>query len=116
MSEPIKQSIAAAIARVVEVCVSRAWITLVLAALITAAAAFHLATNLKINTDNEDMLSDELSFRQNSIEMDRAFPQLDDTLLIVLEAENPISQTKKRQSLSKNLPPKVTFSMKCFRR
>ena len=89
MSEPIKQSIAAAIARVVEVCVSRAWITLVLAALITAAAAFHLATNLKINTDNEDMLSDELSFRQNSIEMDRAFPQLDDTLLIVLEAENP---------------------------
>lgn len=89
MSEPIKQSIASGIARVVEMCVSRAWVTLIIAVLITAAATFHLATNLKINTDNEDMLSDELPFRQNSIEMDRAFPQLDDTLLIVLEAGNP---------------------------
>lgn len=103
MSEPIKQSIASTIARVVELCVTRAWVTLLLAALITATASFHLATNLKINTDNEDMLSDELSFRQNSIEMDRAFPQLDDTLLIVLEAENPDVADEKTATLVKEL-------------
>ena len=103
MSEPIKQFIATGIAHVVEFCVTRAWMTLVLAAFITAAASFHLATNLKINTDNEDMLSEELSFRQNAIEMDRAFPQLDDTLLVVLKAENPDIADEKTVALAKEL-------------
>lgn len=103
MSEPIKQSIASGIARVVELCVSRAWVTLLAAVIITIAASFYLATNLKINTDNEDMLSDELAFRQNSIEMDRAFPQLDDTLLIVLEADNPDLADEKTEILAKEL-------------
>ena len=103
LSEPIKQSIASGIARVVELCVSRAWVTLLAAVIITIAASFYLATNLKINTDNEDMLCDELAFRQNSIEMDRAFPQLDHTILIVLDADNPDLADEKTEILAKEL-------------
>lgn len=89
MSQPIKDAIGSFIERVVALCVARAWITIVVALMITVAASLHLATNFKINTDNEDMLSEDLQFRQNAIAIDRAFPQLDDTLLIVLETDNP---------------------------
>jgi hopanoid biosynthesis associated RND transporter like protein HpnN len=88
LSQPIKDAIGSFIGRVVALCVTRAWGTIIFALVITIAASFHLATNLKINTDNEDMLSEELQFRQNAIAIDRAFPQLDDTMLIALEAEN----------------------------
>lgn len=89
MSQPIKDAFGSFIGCVVALCVARAWITIVVALMITIAASLHLVTNLKINTDNEDMLSEELQFRQNAIAIDRAFPQLDDTLLIVLETGNP---------------------------
>ena len=89
MSQSIKDAIAFSIGRVVALCVERPWVTIFIALVITIAASLHLVTNLKINTDNEDMLSEELQFRQNAIAIDRAFPQLDDTLLIVLETNNP---------------------------
>lgn len=103
MSQPIKDAISSTIGRVVDLCVGRAWVTVFFAMLITIAASLHLVENLKINTDNEDMLSEELQFRQNSIEMDRAFPQLDDTLLIALETSNPDIADEKTLALVDSL-------------
>jgi len=76
------------IGRWVDACQRRAVLVLVAALLISAAAAVYLAENLRIDTDTEDMLSAELAFRQNAIELDEAFPSLEDNLLVVLEAPN----------------------------
>ena len=56
------------------------------AALMTALAVHKLATDFRINTDNEDMLSAELPFRQDSRALSGAFPDLSDNIVIVVEA------------------------------
>lgn len=99
MNYPFGQIIADKISEIVDLSVRRAPFVVAFAIFLTCIAVVHLASNLKINTDNEDMLSSELAFRQNSIEMDQAFPQLDDTLLIVLEAVDPDLADEKTDEL-----------------
>ncbi len=53
---------------------------------LVALSIFYLAQNIRIDTDTEDMLSASLPFRQNAIAIDKAFPSLEDRLLIVIEA------------------------------
>ena len=72
----------------VDTCQRRAGWVVVAALLVSGMAGVYLAENLRINTDTEDMLSAELSFRQDAIAVDQAFPALEDNLLVVLEAPN----------------------------
>ena len=67
----------------------RPWLVAGLAVLVTAAALFAAATRLSINTSISDMLSPELPFRQNLMALERAFPQRDDLLTVVVEAGAP---------------------------
>lgn len=55
----------------------------------TAPTCVYVARNLDINTNDSDMLSAELPFRQNSIAVDKAFPQLSDNLVVVIDGRNP---------------------------
>ncbi|MGJ3260934.1 MAG: MMPL family transporter [Rhodospirillales bacterium] len=71
-----------------DTCQRRAKTVLLAALLVSVAAVVYLAENLSIDTDTEDMLSAELPFRKNANELDAAFPQLEDNLLVVLEAPN----------------------------
>lgn len=59
---------------------------LLIAAVLSAVVGGYLSQNIRIDTDNENMLSAELPFRQNSIALDEGFPQFEDNLLIVLDA------------------------------
>ena len=79
---------AGGVARWVDMCQRRAMTVLLAALVISAAAVVYLADNLSIDTDTEDMLSAELPFRKNANELDAVFPQLEDNLLVVLEAPN----------------------------
>ncbi len=63
-----------------------AWAVIALAVLLTAAAGWVAATRLGISTSTTDMLSAELPFRQDAIRISRAFPQLDDNIVIVIDA------------------------------
>src|SRR3972149_2306443 len=56
---------------------------------LTVAAALYVARTLDINTDATDMLSADLPFRQNTIAVERAFPQLNDNLVVVIDGRNP---------------------------
>ncbi|HMB76074.1 MAG TPA: MMPL family transporter [Kiloniellaceae bacterium] len=58
-------------------------------ALLTALAglAYGVGT-LGINTSTKDMLSEELPFRQNDRAMERAFPDLEEGLVAIVEAES----------------------------
>ena len=57
--------------------------------LLTIATTVYVVRVLDINTDANDMLSADLPFRQNSIAVDKAFPQLSDNMAVVLDGRNP---------------------------
>ena len=56
-----------------------------LAVLLTVVAAVHFADAITINTSTNDMLSKDVPFRQYAREIDAAFPQMQDTLVVVIE-------------------------------
>jgi len=60
-----------------------------LALLLTAGAAQFTISHIGINTDTTDMLSEELPFRRYDRALNKAFPQLWDTLIVVVEAATP---------------------------
>jgi hopanoid biosynthesis associated RND transporter like protein HpnN len=64
------------------------WVVL-LASIMTVALFYYTANNLGINTDTAEMLSETLPFRRNYSAFKAAFPQYDDALLIVIDADTP---------------------------
>ncbi len=58
---------------------------LVLALLLTAASLYYTVTHFAINTDMRDALSRDLPFQQAQVRLDREFPVLSDTVLVVIE-------------------------------
>lgn len=74
---------------VVDQCQRRAlWVTCI-AVMVTVFASIFLVNNIRIDTDTEEMLSSSLPFRQNTIALDKGFPQFDGLMLIVLDAPDP---------------------------
>jgi hopanoid biosynthesis associated RND transporter like protein HpnN len=55
----------------------------------TILCGIYFVDNLRINTSNTDMLSEDLPFRQNQQAASDAFPQLSDNILIVVEGVVP---------------------------
>ena len=66
-----------------------AWLVVAASVFLSAAAAAYLAENIRINTDTGDMLSADLAFRRHSAEMDKAFPQFSDNLIVVIDGDSP---------------------------
>jgi hypothetical protein len=68
---------------------------------------------LTINTSTNDMLSAELPFRQNEDALERAFPQLVDTLTIAVEAPGALAAEAAAESLAAALgsQPEVVRSV-----
>jgi hypothetical protein len=62
---------------------------IVVSALLTAAAGYFAATQLKVNTDTEDLLSESLPFRQAMARYRELFPQNEQQFVLVVEAATP---------------------------
>jgi hypothetical protein len=60
-----------------------------LTSLATGGMLYYTAKNLGINTDTAEMLSESLPFRRHYKTFINAFPQYDDTLIIVIDADTP---------------------------
>ncbi|MFP3869743.1 MAG: MMPL family transporter [Syntrophobacteria bacterium] len=70
--------------------VGRLALLVVLAACGLTWALFYFAvSNLGINVDTGEMLSEDLEFRRAYLDYKKAFPQYDDTLLLVLDGDTP---------------------------
>lgn len=68
----------------------RAWIVVLIAALVASVAAFdYVRTHLGMNTDTADMIAPSLQWRQREIDFDRQFPHFSDTLAVVVDANTP---------------------------
>lgn len=65
----------------------RRWVWVLAAGLVvTALAAAAAITRLGVSTNTVDMLSPDLPFRQQAKELNRAFPELDDRIVAVVDA------------------------------
>lgn len=61
------------------------------------------ATALSINTSTTDMLSEDLPFRQNNVAVDEAFPQRDDTLVLIVEGPDSLASEAAAMRLAEAL-------------
>ncbi len=66
-----------------------AWLVVVGSVLVSAVSVVYLAGNIRINTDTGDMLSPDLPFRRYAAELDKAFPQFSDNILVVIDGQTP---------------------------
>jgi uncharacterized protein len=53
--------------------------------LLSGASGFYAATNLRVDTDINHMLPDDVAWRQNELALDAAFPQNVDLLVVVID-------------------------------
>jgi len=75
--------------RLVSFSVRRAWLTVAASLLLTAGALWYCVATLEIDTDNADLLSAELPFRQDDRALKKSFPQLSNNIVVVVDAPTP---------------------------
>ena len=78
-----------AIFRIFRICTARPAVTLLLYLLLTLGAIFFTSENFAIHTDTSQLISPRLPWRQRELELDAAFPQQVDTLLVVVDGVTP---------------------------
>ena len=88
MLERAGKSFQRALVRWVDVTRRRAMMVVLAAVVATAALAYYTAAHLGINTSTKDMLSEDLPFRQVDSAFEAAFPQLYNTILLVIDGAN----------------------------
>ena len=97
--DPIARTVVA----IVMTCSRFPWPVLGLAALITIISGYYTANHFAINTNTNDFISEKLPWRQNLIALDKAFPQRDDQIVVVIDGATPELAEAAAQSLTDRL-------------
>jgi hopanoid biosynthesis associated RND transporter like protein HpnN len=71
--------------------------------LLTAGVFYYSIRNFRINVDTGGMISEKLRFRQLEIEFSKAFPQMSDTIVVVLDADAPELALSARKRMAERL-------------
>src|ERR1019366_5597655 len=93
--DPIARTIVA----IVAACSRFPWIVLALGSLVAIASGYYTATHFAINTNTNEFISARLQWRQDLIALDKAFPQLDNQIVVVLDGATPELAEAAAQSL-----------------
>jgi hopanoid biosynthesis associated RND transporter like protein HpnN len=83
---PVKPSV---ITRLVTSSIRQAWLVIGLALALSIGAGWYAAGHFKMSTDTEQLISAKLPWRQNGIAFEKAFPQLIDSTIIVVDGKTP---------------------------
>ena len=78
-----------AILKIFRICTARPALTLSLYLLLTLGAVLFTSENFAIHTDTSQLISSRLPWRQRELQLDAAFPQQVDTLLVVVDGATP---------------------------
>lgn len=81
----------------------RAGATLLVALAVTLACGWYVATRLGIDTGTENMIAEDVPFRQNDQVFDRLFPQFSDLLVVVIDAPTPEDASAAAEALAEAL-------------
>lgn len=79
----------APIGRFITLCARHAWLVVALFCVLSGAGVYAGMTQLGVTTDTSKMLSPRLQWKQRSDEMARLFPQKENLLVAVVEADLP---------------------------
>lgn len=94
------------LAEVVVWCWHHARAVILAAVVVTLGLGWYAANHLSIDTDESKMLSPHLPFRQAEDVFDRAFPALNDLLVVVIDAPTPEASEAAVEALNHALAPR----------
>lgn len=77
------------IARLVALSVRQAWLVVALGVLLSVGAGWYAAGHFKMTTDTEQLISADLPWRKTGIAFAKAFPQLADSTIAVIDGKTP---------------------------
>ena len=100
------------ITKIVEWSRRKAWLITLAALIVSVALGSFVATHFKINTDVNQLLADDLPWRQREKEMEKAFPQKVDTILAVIDGDTPDNAEDAAEALAeqlKSMPDRFTY-------
>ncbi len=89
MTKIPEDKLAGLIRRYVEAVQDRFRLVIVVEIVLTAALGLFALTNLGVNMDNKTLLSPDLPFQQAAQRFRKYFPNLDDSLLVVVDGQTP---------------------------
>ncbi len=75
--------------KLVGFCLRWPWLVLAATLALTGAGAHLTVTRFAIDTDTNHLFSSDIPWRQNEIELYKAFPQLDNLIISVIDANTP---------------------------
>ncbi|MBV8848255.1 MAG: MMPL family transporter [Methylobacteriaceae bacterium] len=79
-------ALTAAIVAIVDFCCRRAWLVVILSILVSLGCGVFAARHFAINTDINQLISPNLPWRQKQLAFDKAFPQRQDQIIVVIDA------------------------------
>ena len=79
----------AIIVNIVQASCRRPWLTMLLACVLALASGAYAAKHFAINTNTDDLLSSKLEWRQNQIAFNKAFPNLTQNIIVMIDAPTP---------------------------
>src|SRR5262245_66389156 len=92
--------------RCARACCHAPWLVIVLATLATAGAVGYMHEHFAIDTNTSQLISPTLPWRQRELQLDAAFPQRIDTIVIVVEALSPEIADRSARALARELASK----------
>ena len=102
------------LAALVDASQRRAVLVVIVALLAGAGFAAYTAKHLSIDTNLQNLLAPELPWRQAEIEMDRQFPKLSHTLVVVIEGGIPEVMDAAQAQLIEKLRPRTDVFSEVF--
>ena len=79
----------ALIVNIVQASCRRPWLTLLLSFVVALGCGAYAAKHFAINTNTDDLISSKLEWRQNQIAFNKAFPNLTQNIIVVIDAPTP---------------------------
>jgi len=89
-------------------------LVVILSLLATVGVLVYTIKNLQIETDLSDMISDRLPYRRLEKEFQKAFPQLENTILVVIDAETPEAARHERDRLVERLKKEMNLFKRVY--
>ncbi|MFL5088260.1 MAG: MMPL family transporter [Xanthobacteraceae bacterium] len=96
----------AVITRLVQLSSRHAWLVMLGFLLAAIASASYFARHVVITTDNNQLMSSSLPWRQQELMIDLAFPQRVDRILVVIDAATPEAADNAADAMVNELSPR----------
>ena len=82
---------------------------LLVSLLVTAVVVIYTGNHFRIDTELTDMISDKLPYRKLEKEFQNAFPQFNDTIVVVIDADTPETARLQRDKLTDRLKKEASL-------